>query len=851
MYKTTLSLLMICCFWTATVLQAQHIVIQVDANCQPSVVVDNRAIPNEGAYSLSLAKVDAYMVLYNNACTTSDVFISIKSLNQQAGFIKENLQKELRDNNAFMSLRNLVKKPSGMQQINLSQPFVIFVLCPQKSDTPYYCTLVPQQEAAVQPASGGSQGSNTGNANMVQMAAAPAEQTYMPGSAVYDALKLADNNNLSENELQRIATYYYPNNGIDDVGKAKAALRSNPFMANMVFTPGKNVMASAQSSGQLLSSLSLSSIGGLDVTNLVDGLAKFLVKRTKEELTTAFFQKFKEKLDELPDLQTLFPKTYHLLAAIGTEVYNYEKYIQNLREAFKDDIETLYEHLPGIIPNHPDFFDRHEGLAASLRSGCYLVGALKQQVHPGDVLANYPVEYLDSVNRDWKGSIQTLQLLSASMRDTTGTDKNYWVNIKYLRQLVNTKNAFVIYLGLVYQMAKTQYNDVPFESNSLVGLLDNIAPRITSANDIYNAYSTYILRFGEKTDALNNMIASYTKPANDSLALELYKKYFDAAQGLIDYAAQVGQLPLLDRSPFLHNLPTLLKPYFTVTNLTTDLVIEINRKNYSAAINNAVLLYDYVRHKPAQAELDLAKVNDQATVGASANNPARMTNQTTLATAKAEVVPAKNTLTNLARYGAFMSAIATAKTSDEVAEVIETFALPAGSSRIKRQSDFNVALNAYVGLYGGGEYLPSLKKNATAFSAGLTAPVGVAFSWGKKGCGLSPKELDTAKTGKPKGSSYTLFVSLIDIGAAAAFRFGDTSSNITSTIQLKNIIAPGLYFYYGFRNSPFSVGLGAQLGPQLRKIDAAAIDVRKDLYIRFGLSFAVDIPLLNFYTRNK
>jgi len=34
-------------------------------------------------------------------------------------------------------------------------------------------------------------------------------------------------------------------------------------------------------------------IGGLDITNIADGFAKFLVERTKEELATAFFEKFK------------------------------------------------------------------------------------------------------------------------------------------------------------------------------------------------------------------------------------------------------------------------------------------------------------------------------------------------------------------------------------------------------------------------------------------------------------------------------------------------------------------------------------------------------------------------------
>src|SRR5204863_2622585 len=110
-----------------------------------------------------------------------------------------------------------------------------------------------------------------------------------------------------------------------------------------------------QQGGNFITS-AFSSIGGLDVTNIADGLAKFLVKRTKEELSIAFFDRFKKIIDSAKDLKTLFPQTASLLDVIGDEVYNYQNYIQNLREAFKEDIEALDKNLPGIIDNHRSFF---------------------------------------------------------------------------------------------------------------------------------------------------------------------------------------------------------------------------------------------------------------------------------------------------------------------------------------------------------------------------------------------------------------------------------------------------------------------------------------------------------------
>lgn len=821
-------------------LRAQTILIMLDSACLPAVYVDNQRLSDKQVFKLQVDNIDNLHFFLANSSGTQKPLVVLQNM---SGRFKENIQ-PLFDKTPTVGANELSKAFPVINKANLMQPFRLMVGCGSPTDSVFYYTFVPLPAPVATAATANAQTGNTKpTINTINATTNQQEAVYRPGSAVYDALKLADAPNLSQDELKRIVQFYYPKLNINDTTKAMAALRQNPYIKTVPVVPAKQEMlATTESGGSFFSTLSLSSIGGLDVTNIVDGLAKFLVKRTKEELSTAFFEKFKEELDKYPDLETLFPKTVNLLGSIGTEVYNYQKYIQNLREAFKDDIETLYENLPGIIDNHPAFFSRHQDLAASLRSGCYLVGALQQKVHPGDVLANYPLEYLDSVGPNWKGSVQTLQLLSTSMRDTSAANKTYWVNIKYLRQLVNNKNAFVIYMGLIYQMAISEYDSVHFAHKTLAAALKDMAPSVTKVNDIFNTYKKYILRFGEKTDALNSMIASYTKPEKDSLAIELYKKYFDASQDLLEYASQVGELPILNRVKFLDSLPELLAPYFRVTGLTTDLIVDINRKNYSAAVNDAILIYDWVRNKPAQKELAVAAAN----VTASKGTPSLAQNQAALAEVDTNVAqPATNTLRSLAKYGAFMSTVATAKTSDEVAAAIEAFALPSGSSRIKRQSDFNVALNAYVGPYVGGEYLPALKRNATAFSAGLTAPVGIAFSWGNKG------RQEARKNGKlPGKKSLTLFAPLIDIGTVAAFRFGNDSSSLTSTIQLKNIISPGLYFYYGLGKCPLSIGIGAQLGPQLRNISATDIKVDKKSYIRFGVTIAVDLPLLNFYTKN-
>src|SRR5690606_32703247 len=113
-------------------------------------------------------------------------------------------------------------------------------------------------------------------------------------SPYYDAIKLSkldyDNENdkiefLSggEDSLFIILEKYC----IDcDYEKLYNELITNPFI-NIPENANKSVEGLSPESGVL------SSIAGLNVTTFADGLAKFLVKRTKEELNVAFFGRMK------------------------------------------------------------------------------------------------------------------------------------------------------------------------------------------------------------------------------------------------------------------------------------------------------------------------------------------------------------------------------------------------------------------------------------------------------------------------------------------------------------------------------------------------------------------------------
>jgi len=627
---------------------------------------------------------------------------------------------------------------------------------------------------------------------------------YVPGSMVYDALALADTRT-GPGTKRMILRYYV---GAD---KLDSALSDNKFLEGVLAEVEGAVI---QQSGGGLSAL-LSSIGGLDVTKYADGLAKFLVKRVKQELSVAFFERFKAIIDGTKDIRTVFPQTAILLDAIDVEVYDYERYIHNLREAFKADITTLHRNLPGIVTNHPEFFNRQKELKAALLSSCYIAGELESQSHPGDILANYPIEYLQETGLDFSGAIQTLQLLSASFRDTvSGEHARYWVPISALRLLVNNKLSLKYYLGLLRHEAKAKYNSVAFHNNNLVALLDEVAVRYDSVAAIYSAYKRYVLRFAEKTDALNQMIEEYRKIEKiDSAALEKYGTYLRAAVDMIQYCTQASTLPVIKDHTEIPDLDSLFNRYFQIAYSTSDLLTDISKKNYSAAINDLVRIYHLVRVKPLQEN---GTINKKA--------------------ASASVL-AQN---RLAKYGSFMANVATAKTADEVAKAIEIAALPVGFSRVKRETIFNVAVNAYVGPFIGYERIRGVDSSGKVNSYGITAPIGVSLSKGYSVLFFNSNHR----------SSSSIFFSLFDIGAITAFRFTNDSTEKVPTIQLKDIISPGIYFSHGFGRTPISLNIGYQAGPVLRRVRLDENEYSK-AYSRISISLVVDIPVFNLYSRSR
>lgn len=677
----------------------------------------------------------------------------------------------------------------------------------------------------------------------------PKEETYQSGSIINDAIFIATSKK-GNSKIGTLKKLLKDNYGIDATN-----YQTNYFFKDnlgFAFNSIEGAPLSLQSIG--------SSIGGLNVTSIADGFAKFIVKRVKEELSITFFKKFKEEISA-SDMKIVFPNTAKILLAIDDQIYNYNTYINNLREAFRSDMQTLDENLPGIVDKYDDLFKR-EGiftLGVSLRTACFVSTSLKHDMHPGDMLAGYPLSYFDNAPlKDkpaftiLKGSIQTLQLMSESLKEIDTSKHSYWSGMDKIRQLVNDRTAFEIYIGLLIHVANQKYEGIKYTDNgghdkSFYNTLNQKTVYDAFAKDIPK-YKEFLLTLASRTNELNNMVKTDEKNVSDSVKIEQYAKYFNSSVDLLEYCINIGKLPYLNTVAVL--APDQAKTYFDVSRQTCKLVTSINRKRYAESVNQLLLLYNDIVVTAAEKNVtNNAAVNASVTSGVTVNNAA---GNTTVTTNVAVTMSAKTkeTRQSLIKYGAFMSSMIAAQNSDEVANIIESAVLPAGSASIKRESAVNVALNAYCGLFIGNEVIKELEAdkvfgNTNAY--GLTAPIGISFS---KGHRILPWPLSELwKTDCGWSSSW--FLSVVDLGAIAAYRFTDDKAEKVPTIELKDIFSPGLFWSVGVPKTPISMNLGFQVGPNLRKVTGTANDYSSSTYVRYSFSVCVDIPLLNFHTKAR
>lgn len=605
-----------------------------------------------------------------------------------------------------------------------------------------------------------------------------------------------------------------------DLATLKDAYKNNPFIKSLLDQYSSVTALGIAAQGGSTEGVSgiFKKIGQMDVTNIADGLARFLVQRTKEELSVAFFQRFRELINkpEYLDAQILFPKTLQTLNAIDQEIYQFENYITSLRESFEKDLSLMLDNLPTVIEEgrFKDYFTANPNLKYSLLLTLFTGNELENGTMPGKIIEGFPDEYINGLTDiNASGSIRTVQLLSASFRSRGVTD--YWTTMDTVQLLYKNDPNFVaakFYLGFLYEKS----GGIKFASSTLQQYLAAVA---ASENDI-RAYTTYIKQFGQRCHDVESAIKQVKEKQPETPTIDVYNRLFTSFADVLEQINAIGSLPHIKVNGAITAKVT---DYLKIFRQCNDLALNVVKRNYGSAVVNVYNIY-------------LVALEMKQTPNSSITGNANLATTTSDKNAGED---AQRTSEIIMKFGNFMSNVVKANNSQEVAEAIEAVVLPVGSATIKRHSNWNIALNAYVGLFTGYERIRGVDDKFSFNSYGVTAPIGIAVS---KGINWE----------KNDGWAFTFFFSIIDLGAPVAFRFEDDKTEKVPSIQLGDIISPGVFASFGLPKVPVSINVGWQSGPLLRKVNPQFATTADATYSRVSLSVVVDIPLLNFHSwRNK
>lgn len=548
---------------------------------------------------------------------------------------------------------------------------------------------------------------------------------------------------------------------------------------------------------------SLDAVGtglGLPGSTFLLGLTDFLVERTKQELNIAFFIELRKALNNSEEMRYLFPITKDVLLKIDDNIYQFKAFWELLRESFLMDLDNLVYNLDDYVQLSERIKDP---LSRHLMSDFFKVTELiYDKTTPANVITYLADEsYLQILDpaTEKTGTLQILQdqlkvlgVISKSLEESDGS--GYWVDPQRIVDMMRDPVVGVFYLGFLYEEGKALNIGDQTLAQHLSVLVDNT----DRTRKLFNTFKLFLNEAGKleriandiRTQNNNNRRSRNSTPPTAADIEAEHQNYFNFTQGvceLILYATNFKK-ELAGPSP----MDSVVTRYLSIVGDLNTVTLEIKRQQYTSALVHSLFIIEKLLPQ------DSFKCQRQV----------------------------------LLKYGTFIATAVGAKTPAEVSSVIAAFALPPGSSAMKKYSKFSVALNAFVGISGGQETLN--KGLGTNPYYAIATPIGVSFNWGFDNYG-----------------SVGVLASLIDIGALTSLRFQDNSAADLPDLKLENVFAPGAYLVYAVPKYPIAIGIGAQLGPNLRSVTDNNLNVVEASGWRWGAFLAVDIPIVSFYNSER
>lgn len=388
-----------------------------------------------------------------------------------------------------------------------------------------------------------------------------------------------------------------------------------------------------------------------------------------------------------------------------------------------------------------------------------------------------------------------------------------WMTLTQFNQMMEDAFRRKAFLGLLYQRLNAVQGSLEYNPSNLALLATKF---INTVYEIDEARA----------------ILNYKQNKGNAIG---FQDYYPFIRSSVDMLNVVLETPLSPDDEPMKKRYAALQDLPDISNQSLSLFENIFAENYGNAIRNVVQLLSItwgLRQKDKNATSSSGKNKKD---GKAADTPS------SAPASRSDRYENEKIKAALLTYGTFMANMVEAQTPDQVKAAISAVAVPPGSSSIKRNARLHLGVNGYFGLGFHHETLTadSLSDKARgSCTIGLSVPVGISVSMGQW------------RIGK-KENSFSLFLPVLDLGAVTSYRLNQQKApSELPELSFGNIVSPGAYLLWNIRRSPFTIGGGAQFGPQLRKITVDGKQISSSAW-RYGLTCSIDVPIFNLYTQQE
>ncbi len=374
--------------------------------------------------------------------------------------------------------------------------------------------------------------------------------------------------------------------------------------------------AITNTSGSVTKSLPL--IGGdLSFETYMDGLARFLAKRIKEEITVFVIDRVKLWLnnpgidDPLAEFKVILPQTTRYLKGFAPEKIT--SFPNEIKQYIEDDLKHILENASGL-----KYTPKIQNLIARYPELDFAFEAI--ETIPNLSKAKYPIDYFNFMEGSrnlgkWKLESDTTKHNLANMLFLSSMVAHSLIilengeprisGIDIIQKYASENNFFFLFVGLLHQQNKKYYHIEFYVGNDLLKLDEELGKivkvdpndvwtvEVTETKKIFNDLLNICVKSAEKVFTTASDIRK-AKKAGKAVGVDLIYPFVDNIIGLSEKITEASDIMVnhfaelkygtTDHPYHPYTRLTSSKPYFNIARSTNELTRDLVEKKYAIAL---------------------------------------------------------------------------------------------------------------------------------------------------------------------------------------------------------------------------------------------------------------------------